>query len=500
MRSKSKRTLKRCSINHFIPLIALIALLTYSNGAYGQFSGKILTEVQAGKLPSDTATFVSAYNRSILNYQFGKFRAGITLEEYLTPFTNRNYFRFNQIRLQYRSKHLDVKIGNFNYTPGRGIFLRTYEVPGAILEDLSYRSRHYFQRDFSGVLVRLNKGGLSLELAGGKPLDNVIPPVYEDTWLSVNPINNNRRIDQIVSGKLTYDISGQTIGTQWMLLNQQDVFGSFNMNGVVGSGLSYYAEGAQLIGPDKASALYVNLNYDWMKFGISSEFKFYENFNLGTGFNEPPALIKQHTYRVLNRSTHVSDPFDEKGFQLEAYYFTEDLTTITLNVAHALNDFGVTFKFTEFFLELDRPINDHSLKLFMDYANDQLKSEEHRISFGSHVDWKIPKKRVLTTELELQQFQRFGESTFNALTAVGLKVNQKLNFAITYEISTDPFLINNSSATRSWIGASGRFKVNSNNELMFFAGTRRGGPACTSGICYEVLDFEGLEIRYSLRL
>jgi hypothetical protein len=33
------------------------------------------------------------------------------------------------------------------------------------------------------------------------------------------------------------------------------------------------------------------------------------------------------------------------------------------------------------------------------------------------------------------------------------------------------------------------------NTISMFAGKRRGGPACTSGICYEVLDFEGIEIR-----
>jgi hypothetical protein len=32
-----------------------------------------------------------------------------------------------------------------------------------------------------------------------------------------------------------------------------------------------------------------------------------------------------------------------------------------------------------------------------------------------------------------------------------------------------------------------------------FTGRRRGGPACNAGVCYEVLDFYGVEFRFTTR-
>ena len=43
-------------------------------------------------------------------------------------------------------------------------------------------------------------------------------------------------------------------------------------------------------------------------------------------------------------------------------------------------------------------------------------------------------------------------------------------------------------------------KPNRKNTIQLFAGKRRGGPACTSGICYEVLDFKGAEIKWLIRI
>ena len=61
--------------------------------------------------------------------------------------------------------------------------------------------------------------------------------------------------------------------------------------------------------------------------------------------------------------------------------------------------------------------------------------------------------------------------------------------ADTFEIETDPvrFLSVNLNA---------RFGP---YEALLFAGERRGGTACTSGTCYEVLAFKGAELRILTR-
>ena len=48
-------------------------------------------------------------------------------------------------------------------------------------------------------------------------------------------------------------------------------------------------------------------------------------------------------------------------------------------------------------------------------------------------------------------------------------------------------------------GLNVSYKPDRKNTLQLFAGKRRGGSACTAGICYEVLDFKGVELRWTVR-
>ncbi|MCT4646781.1 MAG: hypothetical protein N4A74_17455, partial [Carboxylicivirga sp.] len=50
-----------------------------------------------------------------------------------------------------------------------------------------------------------------------------------------------------------------------------------------------------------------------------------------------------------------------------------------------------------------------------------------------------------------------------------------------------------------WLSSTLRYKVNTKHTLQLFAGERRGGPACSAGVCYEVLDFKGVELRWYAR-
>jgi hypothetical protein len=46
-----------------------------------------------------------------------------------------------------------------------------------------------------------------------------------------------------------------------------------------------------------------------------------------------------------------------------------------------------------------------------------------------------------------------------------------------------------------WTGINAGWRVAETHRLDLFAGQRRAGLACTGGTCYEVLGFEGVELR-----
>ena len=54
--------------------------------------------------------------------------------------------------------------------------------------------------------------------------------------------------------------------------------------------------------------------------------------------------------------------------------------------------------------------------------------------------------------------------------------------------------------TRNWFGYSVGYQYSNSHFISLFYGKRRGGTACTAGICYEVLPFEGFELRLSSNL
>ena len=87
-----------------------------------------------------------------------------------------------------------------------------------------------------------------------------------------------------------------------------------------------------------------------------------------------------------------------------------------------------------------------------------------------------------------------------------LILQYKSNFsaALIWEFTNDEFVSDNPDTdeietVKHFPGINLMYKPNQKNTLKLFAGERRGGPACTSGICYEVLDFKGVEIRWTTK-
>jgi len=469
--------------------------------AYAQFSGNNLLELQYGRLPTDTVSyFPTLYDRAVVDYRHKKFKGGVTLEQFYSPFNERNYLKIQQVRLEYRSKSFQVNVGNFYETIGRGTLLRSYQIQGAILEDLSFRSRHFFHRDILGANVQYKGERFTAKALYGRPLNNLFP---------TNQSFDDRRSDQIGALYLDYNLKGHTIGGSLMHLDNDfdnDLFGMLTLSGSASDVVSYFAEFSTDLYQfnmednlnDGRYAAYFNLNLSYEKVGISAEYKYYNNFLLGAGFNEPPALVKEHIYRVLNRSTHVMQPQNEQGYQVEAFFQIGEESMLTLNNAIAINNFGQQFVFQEYFAEYATVLNKkHDLKLFIDYAEDPFKAEESRISLGAYAEWRLKKRSGLKTEFEFQTFKRGAEQVTNLAAFLGYSYKSKLSAGIITEFSNDSFIIDTSN--KVWIGFNGKYKLNYKNTLLLFAGQRRGGPACNSGVCYEVLDFEGVELRLTSR-
>ncbi|TRX66155.1 DUF6029 family protein [Carboxylicivirga sp. M1479] len=473
-------------------LLIFVFLLFGIQLTRAQFSGSSLLEYQYGQLPTTNETsFNALYNKVNLNYRYQKLKAKAGVQYFVSPYSDRNYIETGWFGLNYRNKGWDFNLGNFNETIGRGILLRSYEIHGAVIEDISYRSKQYFYRDIMGASAAYRHKKFALKTTYGYVLNNLVSPTED--W-------QKRRDDEIMALSAEYKLLKQTIGGSYMHLNNSSGTTDYALGSLSGRlfpFMNYYTTYASTVNNEaKGFAFYGSLNFSINKLGISAEYKHYENFVIGSGINEPPALVKEHSYRVLNRSTHVVQPENEYGFQLEAFYQATDKTLITFNYTQANNDLGSILTYTEYFAELSTTLNKTDVKFFADYANDPLKGESDRISTGTNIDQIINAKQGLLLELEFQNFKRDQQSSSNYVVGLNYRYDSKLFAGILNEWSDDEYI---TSTPKLWLSGTVRYKLNNKHTVQVFAGERRGGPACSAGVCYEVLDFKGVELRWNAR-
>ncbi|MDZ7897048.1 MAG: hypothetical protein U5N85_03320 [Arcicella sp.] len=461
-----------------------------SNATFAQLNGSFLNETQLGNIPRrEPSNLISNYTRLSLNYDYKNISFRSMSEVFMSQNDNTSYISPSQISFQYKSKHLELKLGNAYETIGRGNILRSYEIPGSILEDKIFRSRSYFYKDLLGGSLKYSTGNFSVKLLGGKPLDNLIPPTESIS---------KRRPEIVFALNPEYKYKQAKFGTGLMSYSNAVDKGKLYLTNYASYNFgknSVYFELSNQLKTSNSYAFYGGFNFTSGDFGGAIEIKDYKNFLIGTGINQPPALVREHIYRVLNRSTHVLLPENERGIQAE-FFYSKDKHLITLNQTLAQNDFGKKFLFSETFLEYQyNAENGNTFKAFADYTQDDFKSEQNRISFGSQQDFSIKNKKI-KAEFEFQTFTRQGERVTNQVYGITVFPLNNLTFSPILEITNDPFLTDN---TKYFLGAYSRYVIKSKYTIQAFIGERRGGPACNAGICYEVLDFKGAELKGVIR-
>lgn len=468
----------------------LVVFFLFPITLLAQLNGNFLNETQLGNIPKrEPNNLITNYSRLNLNFEYKNFSFRSMSEVFISQNANTSYIFPSQIGIQYKYKHLELKVGNAYETIGRGNILRSYEIPSSILEDKIFRSRSYFYKDLFGGSVKYSIDNFSIKLLGGKPLDNLRPPtepISKRRTESIFAINPEVKIKKIKLGTGLMSYSNSLDKGKVYLTN----YGTYNFGKN-----TLYIELSNQLNVSKSYAFYGGFNFTSGNFGGAIELKDYKNFLIGTGINQPPALVREHIYRVLNRSTHVLLPDNERGFQAE-FFYSNDKHLFTFNQTLAQNDFGKKFLFLESFLEYQYNFeNGNVFKAFSDYSRDDFKNEKNRISFGTQSDFKVKNKKI-KTEVEFQTFSRQSKRVTNQIYGLSFFPKNNLTVSPVLEISNDPFLTDKS---KYFFGVYSRFVIQSKYTIQAFLGERRGGPACNAGICYEVLDFKGAELKGVIR-
>lgn len=464
-------------------ILALILLFITPMSLAAQISGSHIGEFQIGNLPDQRPKDRSSlYNQLNLAWKDGPFRIESRFESYESQESSRRYLEPTRVRFTYLSGMYAVRLGHLNETIGRGLLLRTYEIPGTIYEDAAYRTRYAFQRDLFGASAGVDAGHYGFRAIKGRPLWNILPPGLPE---------DDRRPDGIeaLTGYVAAPFNS-TVGGAFM--RHIDVFGTrgFAMGHleVPILGWNVYSEYARRTSSgDPAFAAYMSADGALGPVGLSIELKRYHDFRLGAGFNDPPPLVREQPWALLNRSTHVLETTDERGFQVEAYIPIGRSTLLTLNRSQARNELFRTFRYESTYAEVAYK----KLKVFTEAGSDDLLGETGRRTAGGQLMIPAGNAGGFTINLQAQRFdQAGGDAVRNGYLAMAWSAVETWSIGTTAETTSDG---------RNWLGGTVSWQSKGAHRLDVFAGTRRGGPACTSGICYEVLDFEGAELKLITR-
>jgi hypothetical protein len=477
-----------------------------------------LTEGQIGNLPGDKPRDLrTLYNQVTLDLSIAGFRGGLRTEKFWSSAKGSGYQHILQRSVGFKGGGFEVRAGNFYALSGSGLMMHAFELPGVITEDRGSRRRYQIVRDLDGFQVRYRWNGVDLQLWRGNPINSAFPP-------ELNGID--RRSGRIQGGlaevqpwafadvglgllKLEAGATDEWGGNTYVRLRLASLLEALSLEGV---DLEVYGEYAQLdvqtdrwlsLDRDLARALYLSASLGVGALGASFEYKDYRDFQFAD-LNNPPTLIREHESFLLNRLTHDILADDEAGTQTEVSYSLPSGQFLLANfttVKRRLDPGGADdLNSWEVFLQGQSPVGESLNGLvFVDVGRALIITDERRLTFGTLWNWYSNGIYALSGDVQYQDVNRtFGvtDFPFESLYLSAELSRRSWTWALTLQRTNDELETGASlNGQTYWWGLNSTVQVREGYSFSLFAGKRRFGLACTGGTCYEVLGFEGVELR-----
>jgi len=505
--------------------LAAAVLVLAGAPAAAQVAGTNLLLAQLGNQPGlEPKNRQDLYDELDLAATFGTTRIGGRFEtdrnsEQLNP-----YAGVSQRWVDWTDGPAHVRVGNFYTLLGRGLLHRSFELPGVVMDPIGLRSRFAFARDMDGALAELAAGPVHAQVFSGtaNPGENSLAAEKLDP-----PIP--RYQGQLSGAELAGSVGASTrIGAAYLRSHAgsspEEETGSAFVDvdplGLLRAGsvslplyFEYALQNGSLAeawklrrGSGTPHALYASSGLVWRRLGLSAEWKDYFGFRKGT--NDPPSLVREQAYALLNRNTHVLDASYETGYQLEASWGVTDALTATANVSRA--DGSRLNRYRERFFELRLGPGEQRAwdgSLFYDLGEDRLSALADNRVLGATAGVRFAGVWSGHLDLEHEHAQqtrgRLPSTPFADLFAsLSVARAERGSVGITWDRTSDPLV-------RSVFGGGGAYlhllsgtlnaRISTRQEATLTAGRSRGGRACTAGTCYEVPPFEGAELRVTSR-
>jgi hypothetical protein len=501
------------------------------SGESGSVQASNLLLWQAGRDPlTEASASTGIFDQFDLEYGRDGLRAGLRAASY-RPSRDEGFLpaRYDEITSKYaewEDEGLRLRLGDGFATLGRGLLFRAFELGGVVRDAVFPPAQYTDSRSLEGVILEAGRGPVSVLLLGGEPVR------YPDVPPGI--VELPRREGHVGGGHAAFaihpalDLGAGYLRSERQALGSPPELAEYAAADLTlraarlapslaarGCDLQAYAEYAGRswdplgdgldTGGETPHAFYTATQLSLGRWGGSFETKDYDGFALG--WNDPPNLVPEMSQHLLNRMSHFLLAGGEHGRQLSVMGSLPGELALQVESARAVNEVNglKRYRLDAVVLQGD-PLARLRWEVFAATGRDEVEGLTDHRTAGLAVGREIGEGLSLRLNAEYQRAERttFGDvSTFeNVFLALGVDRAGRGTLALQVEFSNDPDEKDDpltfdlvETEPRRWVALVAVAPLNRRHEATLFAGSRRGGTACTSGTCYLVPDFTGAELR-----
>lgn len=485
-------------------LVAFACLARTPDAAFAQIGPG--TPYLLNRWVSSVEPFFAETDREINNwldvgYKYSYWRAGLRMEFHDPRNPDVYNDKITQRYVMFKKDWLRIRAGNFYERLGRGLVFHAFEIQSQTLNRTDENVA--IDRNIDGGNIKLSFDNVDVTGIWGRPLKMF----SSDRGYALGGGEVRfRPFSALLLGGTFLRFSDDFLPDVAGLERKIDLELSSLQVGLNLGSIDLYTEISQKKSTDEpaipnGNAVYAAASYSGDSFGLSAEFKRYEQFN--TDFNNPPALVKTHSFALLNRHTHSLNPKDEIGYQFESYFSPNPGATFTLHASGADNlENDERQRFREYFFESRNEWGEQAIsRVLLDYSKDRGLGDLNRWTLASEVDYLLNDRNSLIFDAQLQNIDNENNvdgKYWNMLGLLAFSRSPFMTLSARYEHTTKAR--SEKSTKSNWFSATLNLKVGQHHDIILTAGSRPGGLVCSGGICFQVPEFEGLELRWNARL
>jgi hypothetical protein len=468
------------------------------------------------------------------------FTAGIRLLYDIPPEVGFEFKGLKRRFVEYDAGFIYARLGDFSQLYGRGLAINLFENRGlgydTWMDGLNLKYKHNFFNasvvygtlnfddsvDIARHEIHRLRGG-NFELTPLKALTVGLTYIFSKSTLELIPDNKELEIN-LPSFYLNYSFADFNLSFDYANKKTKNLTDELTSNGAgYYSSISYNRE-----------RLGITLDYKNYFFDESDPFERNDitRYSRMMPFQNPPIVMKEHSYTLLTRSIHEVDFNDEIGLQLDLIYALADNTELNFNASLASRrnyyvydqanfEFNKQSRSTNFipssnkeyspywevfgevihyfnpttFFKLAFALRESTIydEFFDGINNHIIRSTVIPIQINQTVSSFYSFEAEIEYEKVFDNFNVSQMDYHNILFTLTNVFFSQGTLTLRYELTNNEYDV---SEKMDWFTIEAGIRIFEKNTLVVSYGSEKGGQVCSNGVCRYLQPFEGF--RFSL--